>query len=62
VISSTIETFHEAETMPAGAGNLHLSYSTPETFEMGETHAGGGGLPSTNTPWNYSWEGKIAMG
>jgi hypothetical protein len=59
--SFPIETFHEAETMPAGAGNLHLSYSTPETFETGETQVGGGGLPSMNTPCNQNWEVKIAM-
>ncbi|PLW44536.1 hypothetical protein PCANC_08111 [Puccinia coronata f. sp. avenae] len=50
------------ETMPAGAGNLHLSYSTPETFGTGETQAGGGGLPSMNTPWNQDWEDTIPAG
>jgi hypothetical protein len=59
--SFTIGTSHEAEALPAGAGNLHLSYSTPKTFGTGETQVAGGGLPSMNMPWNQDWEGKIAM-
>ncbi|PLW28486.1 hypothetical protein PCASD_17467 [Puccinia coronata f. sp. avenae] len=35
--------------MPAGAANVNLSYSTPETCGTGETQAGGARLPSMNT-------------
>jgi hypothetical protein len=49
VFSFTLGTFHEAGSMPAGAANVNLSYSTPETCGTGETQEGGARLPSMNT-------------